>query len=44
MGLDIAFAIMEKSIGLSPEGQRHLLEHMKNRIIEGKISAFKLSK
>jgi len=41
MGLESAVVILEKSIGLSIEGQRHLLERMKNKIMEGKISALK---
>jgi stalled ribosome rescue protein Dom34 len=44
MGVESTLVILEKSIGLSPEGQRHLLERMKNKIMEGKISAFELSK
>ena len=42
MGLDTAFAIMEKSIGLSVEGQKKLLESMKKRLIESRISAIKI--
>jgi hypothetical protein len=43
MGLDTAFGIMEKSIGLSVGGQRHLLDRMKKKIIESKISAVKIA-
>ncbi|MFC1534399.1 hypothetical protein ACFL7M_13645 [Thermodesulfobacteriota bacterium] len=34
MGLESAVVVLEKSIGLSPEGQRYILDRLKN-IIEG---------
>ena len=41
MGMDTALVIMEKSIGLTVEGQRNLLEKMKKKINESKISVVK---
>jgi hypothetical protein len=38
MGLETAVFVMEKSIGLSNEGQRVLIESIKKKINEDKIS------
>ena len=38
MGLEMAIAMLEKSIGLSVAGQRYMLERLKEMIIEGKVN------